>query len=380
MQAQSMKQLGQRIAELRKKLGLTQADLAIHLGVGSPQIISQIELGQRDIKAWELAELSKALLVNVTELLLPQDHKRVEQPVLWRAVPKSGQGEKEARFLKHCRDYATLEELSGVGRPREFPQKMISLHTIDFQDANRLAEQVRGEFELGARPAASLERTLEDRYGVKVWYDDLDEGSAAATIGDFGPAILMNRREAPWRRNYNFAHELFHLITWKSIPAEKLQNNPPIWEKIEKLANFFASCLLLPADAVRIELYERTADNQIEYNDLIAIAREFDVSTEALLYRVLTLSLLNKDAIESILGDADFRSLDRATMSASWWDPPDLPERFVRLASVAYKKGRLSRARLAELLDCSLPDVTETLSEYGLDDREIDKKLDLRAA
>ena len=380
MEAQSVKQLGQRIAELRKKLNLTQTDLATHLGVGSPQIISQIELGQRDIKAWELAKLSRALFVNVAELLLPQNQKSMEQPVLWRAVPKSGQSEKEASFLKHCRDYATLEELSGVGRPREFPQKTVNPLTIDFQDATRLAEQVRGGFELGARPAASLERTLEDRYGVKVWYDDLDEGSAAATIGDFGPAILMNRKEAPWRRNYNFAHELFHLITWNSIPAEELQNNLPIWEKIEKIANSFASCLLLPADAVNIELNERTANNQIEYNDLIAIAREFDVSTEALLYRLLTLRLLNKDAVDSIRGDADFRSLDKATMSASWWDPPDLPERFVRLASIAYKKGRLSRARLAELLDCSLPDVTETLSEYGLDDREIDKKLDLRAA
>ena len=235
MEAQNLKQLGQRIAELRKKLNLSQKDLAIHLGVGSSQIISQIELGQRDIKAWELAKLSRALFVDLTELLLPQEHKSMEKPILWRVVPKTGQSEKETRFLKHCKEYATLEELSGGGRAREFPQKMVSLHAIDFQDATRLAEQVRGEFELGAKPAASLERTLEDGYGVKVWYDDLDEGSAAATIGDFGPAILMNKKEAPWRRNYNFAHELFHLITWKSVPAPELQSNLPLWEKIEKM-------------------------------------------------------------------------------------------------------------------------------------------------
>lgn len=67
-------------------------------------------------------------------------------------------------------------------------------------------------------------------------------------------------------------------------------------------------------------------------------------------------------------------------MSASWWEPPTVPERFVRLAFVAYQKGRLSRARLAHLLDTTLPDVTETLLKYGLDDRESYKKIDLRAA
>jgi len=52
----------------------------------------------------------------------------------------------------------------------------------------------------------------------------MEEGSAASAIGPFGPAILMNSKEAPWRRNYNFAHELFHLITWESLkPALLLQ-------------------------------------------------------------------------------------------------------------------------------------------------------------
>ena len=161
----------------------------------------------------------------------------------------------------------------------------------------------------------------------------------------------MNKKEAPWRRNYNFAHELFHLITWKSVPAPELQSNLPLWEKIEKIANSFASCLLLPADSVSVAINERAVNNQIEYNDLIAIAREFDVSTEALLYRLLTLRLLKEGVVDSILNDPDFRSLDKATMSASWRNPPPLPERFVRLASVAYKKGRLSRARLARLLN-----------------------------
>jgi Zn-dependent peptidase ImmA (M78 family)/DNA-binding XRE family transcriptional regulator len=379
MEADPAKVLGRRIRELRKKLDLKQEQLAAELGVGSPQIISQIEQGKREIKAWELAKLSRILYVSLTDLLATEGPE--PQPsVLWRILPSAGQRPlKEAKFLNHCRDYALLEELSGTTRAREFPQRKVDATTIGFREAGNLADEIRREFALGEQPATSLEKTLQDQYGVKIWYEDLEGGSAAATLGDFGPAILMNRREAPWRRNYNFAHELFHLITWESIPAAPLQRDESLKDKIERIASSFASCLLLPADPVTREIEKRTDQNQIEYSDLIEIARSFDVSTQALIYRLQNLRLISKDTAEGILNDEDFRRLDRSTMAARWWDPPELPERFVRLAFVAYQKGRLSRARLAQLLETTLPDVTETLLRYDLDDREIQKKIDVCA-
>ncbi len=377
MEKNFAKTLGQRVLQLRKKLNLKQEELARELGVNHAQIISQIERGEREIKAWELAKLSKALFVNVNDLLAQED-LGVDQPVLWRVLPSKEHEIKEARFLKHCKEYALLEDLSGNTRSRHFPQREVDPQAIDYRDVPKLADDISREFGLGTRPAASLEKTLEDQYGVKVWYEDLDEGSAAATIGDFGPAILMNRNEAPWRRNYNFAHELFHLVTWNSIPPRQLQENKALWERIEKIANSFASCVLLPAEAVTAEIQERAKENQIEYSDLIEVARKFDVSTEALLYRTMSLRLINRETVDSILSDTQFRSMDKSTMSASWWNPPELPERFVRLAYVAYQKSRLSRARLAQMLETTLPDVTETLLRYGLDDRETYKKIDLR--
>jgi len=235
MEKQFAKILGQQIGERRKKLKVTQEELAQKIGVNSSQIISQIERGDREVKAWELARLAKALLVDVTDLLA-QENLGVDQPVLWRVLPSSEAEIKEARFLKHCKEYALLEDLSGTTRSGHFPQKEVDPQLLDFGNVPKLADDIRREFGLGERPAASLEKTLEDQYGVKVWYDDLDEGSAAATIGDFGPAILMNRNEAPWRRNYNFAHELFHLITWNDIPPGQLQENKDLWEKLMELS------------------------------------------------------------------------------------------------------------------------------------------------
>lgn len=371
--------LGQRIRTARKRVGLKQQELAQQAGFSAHQIISQIEMGERVVKAWELATLAKILRVEVSDLLAIEEPESLPV-VLWRQTPQEGTKIKEADFLKRCQQYGHLERLCGAVAPYEFPQKGFDSDAADFSGAERLAEKASHEFALGARPAAVLEKMLQDRHGVKVWYTDLGrDGSAASTFGSFGPAILMNSVEAPWRRNYNFAHEVFHLLTWKSVPVESLRDKPKLWEKIEKFANAFASHLLLPGDAVSVAFDQRVKDDKISFADLIEIAREFDVSTDALLYRLLNLRRLDKNTVESLRKSPVFRNIDRTTMPGRWWEPPAIPERFVRLAFMAYQKGRLSRARLAQYLDTSLMDLTNTLLEYGFDDRE-DYQADVRAA
>lgn len=372
------KTLGHRISQRRQAIGLTQRDLAAQMGFSSSEIISQIELGKREVKAWELAKLAEKLYINISDLLAT-DKPHPHPPVLWRVLPSDQREVKEAKFLKYCEQYSFLETISGTTRRRPFPQKSVNPSTINYKVAARLADEIRGEFSLGDRPATVLEKTLENKYGVKIWYENMDEGSAAATIGPFGPAILMNRKEAPWRRNYNFAHEVFHLITWETIPAKMMEDNKDAWDNIEKIANYFASCLLLPADSIIIEIEDRVVNNEIEGSDLIEIARKFDVSTEALLYRFLNLGIIKREIVNLFLMDDKFRALDRATMKGYWCDPPQLPERYVILSFVAYQKGRLSRAKLARLLGVNLSDVGETLQKYGLDDRDTHAKIEVRA-
>jgi Zn-dependent peptidase ImmA (M78 family) len=221
---------------------------------------------------------------------------------------------------------------------------------------------------------------LENQYGVKIWYGDLGEkGSAASTISTFGPAILMNSKQAPWRRNYNFAHELFHLIIWDSVPPVVLMKDQSLFDAFEKYANAFASALLLPAEPVLNEFQKRVKNNSIRYTDVIDIAREFDVSTEALLYRLCNLNQINRKTVEKIINDSDFKKIDKASMHKIWWDPPPIPERFVLLGFIAYQKGNVSRARLAEYLETSLFDLKNLLLEYGLDEDE-DYEAQIRTA
>lgn len=369
--------LGSRVRVARDRLRLTQKELADEAGLPAPQVVSQIEKGQREVKAWELVNLAKVLRVEISDLLSSEEI-RPRPIVLWREYPRQNKELIESAFLQHCHRYGSVEQLCGACTERDLPQKTINIHEITFGGAEELAEDTRQEFDLGSRPARSLVSVLEDRFGTKIWYESLGpDGSAASTKDSFGPGILMNADEAPWRRNFSFAHEVFHLITWDSVPSQLLLDNSRLWDKAEKLANAFASCLLLPADAVTTALFKHVKEDKVSFTDVIEIAREFDVSADALLVRLAKLSFLTKESVESLRANPSFRKVDRESRKASWWTPPRIPERFVRLAFMAYLEGRLSRARLAQYLDTSLIDLSDFLLEYGFNDRE-DYKAEVR--
>lgn len=361
--------LGERIRSLRKKLGITQQVLAEQVGFSAYQIVSEIERGGRDVKAWELVRIADALHTEVRYLLA--EHEPAPAHVLWRDYPEEGATEMEASFLKSCTQYHALESLLGMTPKRDLPVLELNPETASYGDVRLAARNVANALDLGGRPAASLIAVLEGDYSVKIWYKTLAEaGSAASAVGDFGYGILMHREQAPWRRNFSFAHELFHLITRATISKESVGDNQSLTDKVERLANEFAANLLLPADVLEVEIEARVKHGKISYGDLVELARDFDVSTEALLWRMVHYRRLTADQVRAVLNDPRFRSTDRSTMSANWRQPAPLPERFVRLAFLAYKRAKLSRARLAQLLETSLLDLSSTLLEYGFEDTD----------
>ncbi len=371
--------LGKRIRSARTALSLTQQQLAKEASLPAPQVVSQIEKGEREVKAWELVSIARVLRVEIGELL------RIEDPsprpvVRWREIPADNREVREAEFIRDCERYALLERLCGQCVEAELPEWNVDPSVFSYEEVSARAEQVRKEFDFGSRPAHALAGVLEDRYGVKIWYRSLGrEGSAASTRGSTGPAILINGDEVPWRRNFSIAHELFHLLTWSETAAASPMTDGASEQRVEELANVFASALLLPEEAVHNALVRRRSDGRLVLADLVEMAREFDVSAQALVYRLLNLKELEPDEGKSILASEAFRALDRSARPAVWAQTPGFPERYVRLAFAAYHKGKLSKARLAELLDVGLADLNSKLEEYGLDETQ-DYTTELRTA
>lgn len=365
------KLVGERIRNQRNRLSITQQQLAEEAGLSSAQIVSQIEKGEREVKAVELFNLARALKTDITQFL-STDLNESPALVFWRKAPTIDRKVVEAEFIQRCNQYALVEKLCETCSRSELPSEEVSFDEMNFKDVEKLADKIGKILDLGSRPASSLPGLLEDKYGVKIWYQDLgEEGSAASSKGPFGSAVLINSAETPWRRNFSFAHELFHLITWNSIRQDKdITENGEFVVHIEKLANAFASYLLLPTEDV-VEVFKKHfKDGKVTFIELIEVAREFDVSTEALLYRILNLRFINKEQVEALLENDSLRELDRRARMGKWFSTPEIPERFVRLAFLAYMEGKLSRARLAEFLNTGLANLTNYLLEYGLDDQK----------
>ena len=358
--------LGERVRAARSRLGLSQEQLAERAGFAHHQIVSQIELGQREIKAVELLRLARVLHLSVGELVA--DSELSPALVLWRERPLDDAALKEAEFLEVWQRYKSAR--AAVRHPDEWPKlpvETLDLVTLDYGRTARLADTVSKLLDLGSCPAASLQEVMEGRFGALIWHSDLgQDGSAACTRDDEGCAVLINSREAPWRRNYDLAHELFHLVTWGSADPESLRADGALYSNVEKQANAFASNLLLPADAVIQQLDSHCTDGQIRWADLIGIAREFHVSTEALVWRLVNLNRFDRNAAQALLQNSDFKAQDKAYRRGAWSSPSPFPEAYVMAGFLAYTEGMMSRTRLAEYLDVSLIDLGTTLEQYGL--------------
>ena len=80
-------------------------------------------------------------------------------------------------------------------------------------------ERFAADFDLGAVPSARLAEVMEDKLAILVLMVDAIKGvsGAACRLPDLD-TVLINRNEVPGRRNFDLAHELFHILTWDTMP------------------------------------------------------------------------------------------------------------------------------------------------------------------
>lgn len=89
-------QLGDRIRERRKELGLLQGELAELVGKKSPAYIALIESGERNISTMGLMELAKALKTTVADLI-GEPLRQLNEVKFTQALRNSGDLDDEDR-------------------------------------------------------------------------------------------------------------------------------------------------------------------------------------------------------------------------------------------------------------------------------------------
>jgi Zn-dependent peptidase ImmA (M78 family) len=123
-------------------------------------------------------------------------------------------------------------------------------------------------------------------------------------------------------------------------------------EKEESFANRFASNLLMPEEPLKLAVAaQRNERRTLGYNDLFEIARQFDVSVIAVLWRMVGMKLIERVKAEEMCKAVQKR--------VEIWEkrktdaPLRRPVRFEALAREAIEKGQISTGKFAEYMGIS---------------------------
>lgn len=374
------KELANRLKKERESLDFTLKEVSEKLEFNNYQTLSSIEAGEREIKAWELAKLAEIYGRDI-DYFLNLEAVQKEVRILWRSPETSPQKTTvERQFISICKRYQNLLKLlEEPNIPKTGSKLNIDKHELLTQSAFKEVENLATAYvrilDLGSRPACSLLKILEEEMGIKIIFLPLDSNiSGGSTIDEeFGLAVLVNSNDPPWRRNFDLAHEFFHLITWNDFSPEEIYQNDSLGKnRIEQLADVFSSSLLLPENEVRDEFEKRTVEKSISHLNLVHIARDFDVSIEALLWRLVNLDLLKRENIQEELEKGTIKDVDKKNRHSDWAETvkPHLSNRYISLAIKAFHLGKISKGKLAEYVGENYSAIPSFLNKYGYDENE----------
>jgi len=138
----------------------------------------------------------------------------------------------------------------------------------------------------------------------------------------------------------------------------------------EKYATCFASNLLMPDETVRPVINKHRDENKIiSFERLDAIARQFDVSLQALIWRIHFLYDMDEQKTLSAIERAEIFILGRERESGE--QPPIYPERYRSLAIRALQQGEISLGRFAQFMNISRRKAQDYVVEGEVDDAQI---------
>lgn len=278
-----------RIKFARELRGMTKKELAERIGK-TPSAVSQYESGNSGLKLDTFISLANALSVPFSffskfnyplpSASLGKCHFRVN-----RRVP---QMERQKAFSFATRVFTIFSYLTDKGV--HFPE--VNIPTFDDREIRERqieesTQAVRLALGLGSAPIPDMAVLLES-LGIRIIMlparDVKLDGFATWFAGV--PCVMIDSNSAPSRMQFDYAHELAHLI----LDEESTPDDP----LIERRANRFASAFLMPADTFGLE-----CPSHYRQDLFVSIKKTWHVSIAAALYRARELGKLSENSYKS---------------------------------------------------------------------------------
>ena len=358
------KTIGRRLKTLRKKRGLSQEELSRMLGFKDRQTVSAIETGLRRMSAAELLRAMEKLNATLDDFTDPF-RLDGEAQFSWRqtGVGKAELAEYEKTASCWIGAYRTLARQTGYQMP--LLRQALSLNRQSkFEDANDAGERFAADFELGAVPARKLASVMQEQLGILVLMVDAYRGisGAACRLPELD-VVLIARGEVAGRRNFDLAHELFHILTWEAMPPEHVENALETGGgRVEQLANSFAAAVLMPKATLRKYEDWEHLDMENLISRLNHVAEELEVTSSALRWRLVGLRQLTAKKARAVPETA----LRHNGREPSAELPPLFSVPFLAVISQAIDRGFLSVRRAASLTRLTIEDLEDLFIAHGV--------------
>jgi transcriptional regulator with XRE-family HTH domain len=374
---------GTRVRALREARNLTQEQLSERLGFKDRQTLSAIETGERRLSADELLRAVEVLSVSL-ETFTDPFLLIGEGKFSWRQqdVPPARltDYEREAgSWIAAWRELAARQD-----RVPPLDRRALRLDkTSRYEDAIAAGERFAVQYDLGEVPARRLVQVMQADFAILVLMVDAIEGvsGAACRLPELD-AVLINRREVAGRRHFDLAHELFHVLTWDTMPPDHVEAAAETSRnRVEQLANKFASAVLMPAAV----LARFSAWSGLSKGDLVSKMNEtadaLAVTASALKWRLVDLDRLTAAAARGI-DDGLLRnnghpgapkqlqglfSVSQGDSSPPTQDlPPLFSKPFLEVIGRALDEGQLSMRRAAGLLGHPIDDLPALFAAHDV--------------
>ena len=347
-------ELGRRIADARRDLGLTQQECASRAQMGRTAL-AKIETGARRVGAVELARLADALDMHIAwffEDAPPAVVSRrssaeagVPSPEIDRYVERVA---REVTFLQRIVDSFDLPTTPELPVP------------AGSEDADEAAIEARGRLGYDDNEPALHLAERSAGIGLLAFSLDLhpDGADGASILLDRGGVAVINGSRDIGRRRLTLAHELGHYVF-----ADEYSTDWNVSEtsatRTEARIDRFARALLLPSAAMRVHWH----GGDDTRTDAVRIASSFRVDMSTLARRLSELDLASPDEAAEVRATvtrrADIVELDLFVPTDL--TPPELPTLYVKAVLKAYRSVDISAARALGLL-------LDTWSEQDLPD------------
>lgn len=221
-------------------------------------------------------------------------------------------------------------------------------------DAELLAIRFRNMLHLPQDAPFVVKEALE-QLGILTVFRPLSDGSYGMSIktGDGLRFMLVSSNSTIGRQHFTIAHELYHLY-YDEKPTPHMcgvDGKSPL----EQSADMFASNLLLPRVGLLALLPESYSETRkLDIATIVKMEQKFQVSRQALLYRLRRLSVINEEQLQTLLS-APIRDVAmRRGYDTSVYEKGNdglVIGDYQSLATDIFEKGLISEGHYNELLN-----------------------------